>query len=70
MTAHPDAIEWQDFEVIGGDLNRNSAGQIELRIAVQRAGEQFTLAGVLDNASGLYWQPTEPPFVVDHFEEP
>ena len=70
MTHHPDAIQWQDFEVIGGDLNRNSAGQIELRIAVQRAGELFTLAGVLDDAAGLTWLPTEPPFVVDRFEEP
>lgn len=67
---HPETIAWQDFDVIGGDLNRNSAGQIELRIDVQRAGELFTLAGVLGDASALTWLPAEPPFVVDRFEEP
>jgi len=70
MTPHPDRIDWQCFEVIGGDLCHNSAGQIELRIAVQRGGERHTLAGVLDTMTGLAWLPADPPFATDRIEWP
>ena len=65
---HPDAIQWQDFEVIGGHLSRNEWGQYSGVLTLAN-GHQLSLA--FDRFGAKWgWQPTDPPFVVDRTEEP
>lgn len=69
---HPEAIEWHDMAVIGGEISRNTAGQLYLRLHL--AGDddatEYTLAGVIDDAAALAFLPRPPAFVVTRIEEP
>ena len=54
-----DAIEWQEFTVVGGYVRRNQAGQHEFGLDIEGG---YRLAGVVDRDGRCDWQGDEPAF--------
>jgi hypothetical protein len=64
---HKEAIEWQEFQVIGGYVRRNPAGQYEFGLDIEGG---YRLAGVVDrDGAKADWQGDEPEFEVTWREE-
>ena len=62
-----ESIAWQDFDVLGGRLARNAAGQFE---GLLELAGGLALAFVFDRAGASWgWQPQDPGFVADRTEE-
>jgi len=61
-----EAIEWQEFKVVGGQVRRNQAGQYEFGLDVEGG---YRLAGVIGNGGRCDWQGDEPAWETTWREE-
>lgn len=67
-TAEEDqSLDWQYFEIVGGRLARNEAGQFA---GAMELANGLAVTFVFDRAGAKWgWQPAEPEFVPDFTEE-
>lgn len=70
--AEDQTIDWQEWQVAGGLVSRNAAGQFtgSLELVTAAGAGWLTLTFAFDRTGANWgWRPAEPEFIPDYTEE-